>query len=178
MTSLRKSFTRRDEWVVGPIERAEFRVVRAVDTRLLQRPLAVKKPFCVFAADAERHAPVPSTQAYNPPHIAAPLRHPSRTVRNHRSNRRRRDGRGLSCPDTKLNRSVAIKVLPRAVASDADRLARFRREAQVLASLNHPNIAAIYGLEESDGSPSRWSLEFVEGEDLAERSTRGAAADR
>lgn len=52
--------------------------------------------------------------------------------------------------DTKLNRSVAIKVLLPAVANDADRLARFRREAQVLASLNHPNIAAIYGLEESN----------------------------
>lgn len=52
--------------------------------------------------------------------------------------------------DTKLNRDVAIKVLPAAFAQDADRVARFRREAQVLASLNHPNIAAIYGLEESD----------------------------
>ena len=52
--------------------------------------------------------------------------------------------------DTKLNRSVAIKVLLPAVADDADRLARFRREAQVLASLNHPNIAAIYGLEEAN----------------------------
>ena len=50
--------------------------------------------------------------------------------------------------DTKLNRDVAIKVLLPAVANDADRLARFSREAQVLASLNHPNIAQIYGLEE------------------------------
>ena len=53
--------------------------------------------------------------------------------------------------DTKLNREVAIKVLPAAFANDPDRMARFEREAQVLASLNHPNIAAIYGLEESDG---------------------------
>lgn len=53
--------------------------------------------------------------------------------------------------DTKLNRDVAIKVLPAAFAHDADRLARFEREAQVLASRNHPNIAAIHGLEESDG---------------------------
>ena len=52
---------------------------------------------------------------------------------------------------TKLNRQVALKILPEAFASDPDRLARFQREAQVLASLNHPNIAAIHGLEESDG---------------------------
>ena len=51
--------------------------------------------------------------------------------------------------DSKLNREVAIKVLPEAFACDADRMARFEREAKVLASLNHPNIAAIYGLEES-----------------------------
>jgi serine/threonine-protein kinase len=54
--------------------------------------------------------------------------------------------------DTKLNRDVALKVLPEEFARDADRLARFTREAQVLASLNHPNIAAIYGLEESPAS--------------------------
>ena len=53
--------------------------------------------------------------------------------------------------DTKLKRQVAIEVLPAALTSDPDRLARFQREAEVLASLNHPNIAAIYGLEESDG---------------------------
>ena len=51
--------------------------------------------------------------------------------------------------DTKLNRQVALKILPEAFATDPDRLARFQREAQVLASLNHPGIAAIYGLEES-----------------------------
>ncbi len=75
--------------------------------------------------------------------------------------------------DTKLNRSVAIKVLLPAVADDADRLARFRREAQVLASLNHPNIAAIYGLEESSDVVAL-ALELVDGEDLAERLKRGA----
>ncbi len=75
--------------------------------------------------------------------------------------------------DTKLNRDVAIKVLPDDFANDEARLARFRREAQVLASLNHPNIAAIYGLEESDGVVAL-ALELVEGEDLAERSKRGA----
>src|SRR5437773_10086748 len=53
--------------------------------------------------------------------------------------------------DTRLNRDVALKVLPDSFASDADRLARFTREAQTLASLNHPNIAHIHGLEESDG---------------------------
>src|SRR5438309_12115248 len=52
--------------------------------------------------------------------------------------------------DTRLNRDVAIKVLPEAFAQDADRLARFKREAQVLASLNHPHIAAIYGVVETD----------------------------
>ncbi len=57
--------------------------------------------------------------------------------------------------DTKLNRDVAIKILPEAFARDADRLARFQREAKVLASLNHPNIADIYGLEESAAS-RRW----------------------
>ena len=75
--------------------------------------------------------------------------------------------------DTKLNREVAVKVLPPAVADDAERLSRFKREAQVLASLNHPNIAAIYGLDEADGKQFL-VLELVEGEDLAERLKRGA----
>ena len=57
-------------------------------------------------------------------------------------------GEVYQATDTKLGRSVAIKVLPAAFASDTDRLSRFRREAHLLASLNHPNIAAIYGLEE------------------------------
>ncbi len=75
--------------------------------------------------------------------------------------------------DTKLNRDVAIKVLSAAFADDAARLARFRREAQVLASLHHPNIASIYGLEESNGIVAL-ALELVEGEELAERLKRGA----
>ncbi|HEX4439060.1 MAG TPA: protein kinase [Thermoanaerobaculia bacterium] len=74
--------------------------------------------------------------------------------------------------DAKLNRDVAIKVLPQAVASDSERLARFRREAQVLASLNHPHVAAIYGLEHSDGVDAL-VLELVEGETLAERLALG-----
>jgi serine/threonine-protein kinase len=74
--------------------------------------------------------------------------------------------------DTKLGREVAIKVLPAAVAQDPDRLARFKREAQVLASLNHPNIAAIYGLEDAD-DVQFLVLELVEGEDLAGHLLRG-----
>ena len=74
--------------------------------------------------------------------------------------------------DTKLGRDVAIKVLPAAFAQDAERVARFRREAHVLASLNHPNIAAIHGLEESEGVLAL-ALELVEGEDLALRLKRG-----
>src|SRR3954471_17624626 len=70
--------------------------------------------------------------------------------------------------DTKLNREVAIKVLPDALANDPDYLERFTREAQVLASLNHPNIAAIYGVEER-----AIVMELVEGETLAERIARG-----
>ena len=74
--------------------------------------------------------------------------------------------------DTKLNRDVAIKVLPDSFASDADRLARFTREAQTLASLNHPNIAQIHGLEESNGVRAL-VMELVEGEDLSQRIARG-----
>jgi serine/threonine-protein kinase len=78
--------------------------------------------------------------------------------------------------DTKLNRDVAMKVLPEAFTRDPDRLARFKREAQVLASLNHPNIAAIYGFEESnlseesgEGAVRALVLELVEGSTLADR---------
>src|SRR5439155_20297291 len=74
--------------------------------------------------------------------------------------------------DTKLKRDVAIKILPEDFARDADRVARFQREAEVLASLNHPNIAAIYDLQEANGSRFL-VLELVEGETLAERIKRG-----
>src|SRR6266849_4119353 len=75
--------------------------------------------------------------------------------------------------DTKLGRDVAIKILPDAFAADADRLARFEREARVLASLNHPNIAAIYGFE--DAAPNRaLVLELVDGESLDVRIRRVA----
>ena len=74
--------------------------------------------------------------------------------------------------DTTLNRDVAIKVLLPAVANDHDRLARFSREAPVLASLNHPGIAHIYGIEDA-GDVTALVLELVEGEDLAQRIARG-----
>ena len=80
--------------------------------------------------------------------------------------------------DTKLDRDVAIKVLPESFATDPDRLARFDREAKTLAALNHSNIAAIFGLEslpDAAGSPtSALVMELVEGEDLAQRLGRGA----
>jgi hypothetical protein len=82
-------------------------------------------------------------------------------------------GQVFRATDTKLKRQVAIKILPPAVAADADRLARFQREAEVLASLNHPNIAAIYGLEESGGMTAL-VMELVEGDDLSQRISRGA----
>ncbi|MEJ2077931.1 MAG: protein kinase [Acidobacteriota bacterium] len=70
--------------------------------------------------------------------------------------------------DTRLNRQVALKVLPEVFAEDEQRMRRFEREAQVLASLNHPNIASIYGLEESNGTRVL-VMEPVEGEDLSEK---------
>ena len=74
--------------------------------------------------------------------------------------------------DTKLDRDVALKILPDAFASDPERLARFEREAKTLAALNHPHIAHIHGLEESDGVRAL-VLEFVEGPTLADRIARG-----
>src|SRR5438105_8315147 len=74
--------------------------------------------------------------------------------------------------DTKLNRDVALKILPATFASDPDRLARFHREAQLLASLNHPHIGAIYGFEDS-GETHALVLEFVDGPTLAARIARG-----
>src|SRR5438093_7012184 len=74
--------------------------------------------------------------------------------------------------DTRLQRDVALKFLPEAFASDPDRLSRFQREAQLLASLNHPHIAAIYGLEEA--KPNALVMELVEGPTLAERIAQGA----
>src|SRR5713101_2669007 len=75
--------------------------------------------------------------------------------------------------DTSLGRQVAIKVLPDAFAQDAERLARFEREAKTLAALNHPHIAQIYGLERSSGTQAL-VMELVEGDDLSQRIARGA----
>ena len=86
---------------------------------------------------------------------------------------RGRDGRSVSGARHKLDRDVAIKILPEAFAADAERVARFQREAKVLASLNHPHIAAIYWLEDADGVTAL-VMELVEGEDLAQRMARGA----
>jgi len=82
-------------------------------------------------------------------------------------------GEVYKATDTNLKRSVAIKVLPASVAGDAERLARFQREAEVLAALNHPNIAAIYGLERS-GNTTALVMELVEGPTLADRIAQGA----
>src|SRR3984893_765368 len=74
--------------------------------------------------------------------------------------------------DTKLNRDVALKILPDSFANDPDRLARFRREAQVLASLNHPNIGHIYGFEDS-GATHALVLELIDGPTLADQIAQG-----
>jgi len=75
--------------------------------------------------------------------------------------------------DTRLDRDVAIKILPQAFFADTERVARFQREAKVLASLNHPNIAAIYGLHDETDGVRALVMELVEGEDLARRLARG-----
>ena len=81
-------------------------------------------------------------------------------------------GQVYQATDTKLKRQVALKILPEAFSADPERLARFQREAEVLASLNHPNIAQIHGLEEADGVRAL-VLELVEGPTLADRIKRG-----
>ena len=82
-------------------------------------------------------------------------------------------GQVYQATDTKLGRDVALKILPEAFASDPDRLARFEREAHVLASLNHPNIAQIHGIEEEEGTRAL-VLELVEGPTLADKIAKGA----
>ena len=77
--------------------------------------------------------------------------------------------------DTKLGRDVAIKILPRLFTSDPERLARFEREARMLAALNHPHIGAIYGVEDADGVRGL-VLELVEGPTLADRARRRSTA--
>jgi len=80
--------------------------------------------------------------------------------------------------DTRLDRTVAIKALPKAFSGDSERLARFEREARLLASLNHPHIAGIFGIEDGDGGGPYLVLEFVEGETLDQRLARGAMGVR
>ena len=75
--------------------------------------------------------------------------------------------------DTKLERDVALKILPESFVHDPDRVARFRREAHVLASLNHPHIGAIYGLDEANGEQFL-VLELIDGETLADRLSKGS----
>src|SRR5262245_1973974 len=82
-------------------------------------------------------------------------------------------GEVYRAPAPNLKRAVAIKVLPAHPANDAERLTRFQREAQVLAALNHPNIAHIHGLEKADGQTAL-VMELAEGPTLAERIARGA----
>ena len=82
-------------------------------------------------------------------------------------------GQVYRATDTNLKRQVAIKVLPASLAGDADRLARFQREAEVLAALNHPNIAQVFGLEKSEGITAL-VMELVEGEDLSQLIAKSA----
>ena len=82
-------------------------------------------------------------------------------------------GEVYQATDTNLKRQVAIKVLPEALAADPDRLARFQREAEVLAALNHPHIAHIHGLERSNGMTAL-VMKLVEGPTLADRISEGA----
>jgi serine/threonine protein kinase len=100
---------------------------------------------------------------------------PGRTLAHYRIDHKLGEG-GMgevwAATDTRLNRSAAIKALPAAVAADEERLARFKREAQLLAALNHTNIAAIYGLEQ-DGDTPYLALEMVEGDDLSARLAGG-----
>ena len=82
-------------------------------------------------------------------------------------------GKVYQARDTKLDRDVALNVLPEAFTSDPDRLARFEREAKVLASLNHPNIGSIYGLEEAEGVTGRWFWNSSKGQRWRIASSRG-----
>src|SRR5688572_7160512 len=83
-------------------------------------------------------------------------------------------GQVYRAKDTQLGREVASKILPDALVGDAERLARFEREARTLASLNHPNIAQIYGMEQAVPNGRALVMELVEGEDLSEALSRGA----
>src|SRR5262249_23106794 len=95
-----------------------------------------------------------------------------RAIPHRRQDRRRRHGAVYRATDTRLGREVALKFLSPWLARDADYMARFEREAKVLASLNHPNIAVVHGLEESNGTRAL-VMELVEGRTLAARIAEG-----
>ena len=97
------------------------------------------------------------------------------TIVSRRKSARAAWAKSIARYDTRLGRNVALKVLPEAFARDTERMARFEREAKVLASLNHPNIASIYGLEESNGARAL-VMELVEGPSFAERIRQGRIA--
>jgi len=151
--------------------------------------MAVKCPKCQFDNPADTHfcgncaAPLPAVSAGKPPEslkksipeISWDLGNGALIAAKYRILAKLGAG-GMGevyrAEDISLSRQVAIKVLPDVFAIDRERLARFQREAKVLASLNHPNIAAIYGVEEADGKRFL-VLELVEGETLAERIAKG-----
>ena len=150
-------------------------VFRATDTKL-KRQVAIKILPPAVAADAERLA-----RFQREAEVLASLNHPNIAAiygleESEAITAQIGDG-GMGqvyrARDTKLDRDVAIKVLPEAFSQDVDRLARFQREAKTLASLNHPNIAGIYGLEESNGVRAI-VMELVDGDDLSQRIARGA----
>ena len=95
-------------------------------------------------------------------------RYTARPLSDHQLDRRGRKGEVYRARDTRPNRDVAVKTLPELFAADPDRVARFEREAQTLAALNHPNIANVYGVEDR-----ALVMELVEGQDLAMRIARG-----
>jgi len=165
------------------------RAVRLRGTPFLQGDSSGK-----LALPATTRAPA----SWLPLHIhVADVRRPPRSLRNRRAARRGRHGEVYRARDTRLKREVALKILPESFAGDPDRLARFQREAEVLASLKHPNIGAIYGFEEQPAkaglhdSPTSslhdadvgagfsrpvraLVLELIEGDTLAERIAHGA----
>ena len=125
-----------------------------------------RRAFRNTTCDLDRNRHIRSAKFATPPTDVPRARLSPGRLRSPRAARRGRQGEVYRGHDTRLNRDVALKILPDAFAADPERLARFQREAQVLASLNHPNIAHIHGLEESGGVRAL-VMELVEGEDLA-----------
>ncbi len=167
---------------VGTVTPEDFLRIREVFEAALGRSAAERVPFVeqacdgnvllidevqrMLAADAERNSLLDATERFPSGAVFAGHFHIVSVLG--------RGGMGevYRARDTNLKRDVALKLLPGTLALDPDRLARFKREAQVLASLNHPNIGAIYGLEESNGVQAL-VLELVEGPTLADRIAQG-----